>query len=101
MRAIHRAFCGKEPHFVRLPLGPIRALLALIEPLLRPVLPVTAGQLAMFANDSTASPNWLHDRLKGRMRSTEEAIATLVAKELQWVRRRQRAQPPLHQASGR
>lgn len=78
IRAIHRAFYGKEPHFLYLPLDPIRALLALMEPLLRPVLPVTAGQLAVFANDSTVSPNWLHDRLKGRMRSMEETIATLV-----------------------
>ena len=54
-------------------------LLAFVEPVLRPILPVTAGQLALFANDSTASPNWLHDRLKERMHSVEETIATLVS----------------------
>jgi hypothetical protein len=36
---------------VHLPLAPIRALLAALEPALRPWLPLTAGQLATFAND--------------------------------------------------
>jgi nucleoside-diphosphate-sugar epimerase len=81
MRAIHRAFYGKEPRFVPFPLAPIRALLAFMEPVLRPILPVTAGQLALFANDSTVSPNWLHDMLKERMHSVEETIATLVAEK--------------------
>jgi nucleoside-diphosphate-sugar epimerase len=79
MRAIRRAFYGKEPHFISFPLAPVRSLVASMEPVLRPVLPVTAGQLALFANEGTASPNWLHDKLKERMHSMEETIATLVA----------------------
>jgi len=42
---------------VHLPLAPIRALLAALEPALRPVLPLTAGQLATFANDGLPSPS--------------------------------------------
>lgn len=79
MRAIHQACYGKEPFFISFPLAPIRWLLAFVEPVLRPILPVTAGQLALFANNSTASSNWLHDVLKERMHSVEETIATLVA----------------------
>jgi hypothetical protein len=44
-----------------------------------PLMPVTAGQLAVFANDSVASDNWLLDLLRPGMASTEETIARLVA----------------------
>jgi nucleoside-diphosphate-sugar epimerase len=81
MRAIHQAFYGKEPRFISFPLAPVRGLLAFMEPVLRPILPVTAGQLALFANDSTGAPNWLHNRLKRRMHSAEGTIANLVAPE--------------------
>jgi nucleoside-diphosphate-sugar epimerase len=79
--AAHRAFCGKAPRFLSVPLWPIRAPLALVEPLLRATLPITAGQLALFANDSAASPNWVHDRLVKTMRTPEKMIVTLVSKE--------------------
>ncbi|GAH41406.1 unnamed protein product, partial [marine sediment metagenome] len=36
-------------------------------------------QLAVFANDSTASPNWLHDKLMQRMPSAEKTISDLIA----------------------
>ena len=78
MQIAHRQFHGKEPRFLHFPLGPVRTLLAAIEPALRPVLPVTAGQLAVFVNDSTASPNWLYDKLKGRMSKVETIIAGLI-----------------------
>jgi NADH dehydrogenase len=48
---------------VHLPVGPIRALLALVEAPLLPVLPLTAGQLASFVNDSVAAPHPLMDKL--------------------------------------
>ncbi len=85
MRAIHQALYGKEPRFISFPLAPVRGLLAFMEPVIRPMLPVTAGQLALFANDSTASPNWLHSRLKGRMHSVEATIAKLVAEKASLV----------------
>lgn len=82
IRAIHKAHYNKAPRLVPVPLTPIRTLLALSEPLLRPLLPVTAGQLTIFANDGTVTSNWLHDRLKGQMLSVEESIARLVAEEV-------------------
>jgi len=42
---------------MHLPLGPITACLAAVEPALRPLLPVTAGQLASFGNAGTAAPD--------------------------------------------
>jgi nucleoside-diphosphate-sugar epimerase len=81
MRTTHKAFYGKDPHFISFPLAPVRSLLALIEPMLRRILPVTAGQLALFANNSTADPNWLQDILKKQMHSLAEMIAELAEKK--------------------
>jgi NADH dehydrogenase len=47
----------RNAKFLVLPLGPIRGLLALLEGPLLPVLPLTAGQLASFANDGVAAPH--------------------------------------------
>lgn len=52
------------PKFLHLPLKPLRELLALMEPLLLPVMPLTAGMLASFANDGAAAPNPIVDRLR-------------------------------------
>jgi hypothetical protein len=49
-----------------------------MEPVLRPLMPVTAGQLAVFANDSVAAENWLLAELRPAMPSTEDTIAALV-----------------------
>lgn len=54
---------GATPKFLHLPLKPLRALLALMEGPLLPVMPLTAGQLASFANDGVAKPSTLVDRL--------------------------------------
>jgi hypothetical protein len=79
VRVIHRVLKGKEPWLFPVPLLPFRAALGLLEPVARPVLPITAGQLAVFANDSAVTPNWLHCILKDRMRSLEETIASIFA----------------------
>lgn len=76
-----RAQAGKDPaRTVHLPLGPIRCLLALVEKPLLPVLPVTAGQLAAFANDGTAAPNANVDRLLGRDPTRRQACEPAVDK---------------------
>ncbi len=50
-----RALHGSSPaSFVHLPIEPLRTVLALLEPVLLPVLPLTAGQLATFLNDGDA-----------------------------------------------
>lgn len=53
LRRLRVAARGRPGPFLRLPLGPIRGTLALLEPLLLPLLPLTAGQLASFANPGT------------------------------------------------
>lgn len=73
-----RAVRNKPGKLLRIPLGPIRLLLAAMEPLARPLMPVTAGQLAVFANDSVPAPNWLQSELQKTMPSTEALIAALV-----------------------
>jgi NADH dehydrogenase len=70
---------GRHSPILRAPLAPIRAMLALIEPVARPIMPVTAGQLALFANDSVATDNWLMDRLRPGMPTLEDTIADLAA----------------------
>jgi nucleoside-diphosphate-sugar epimerase len=57
---------------VHLPMGPIQALLGVMEPLLLPWLPVTAGQLATFANDGTAAPDPLTAKWHSGMRKIGE-----------------------------
>jgi nucleoside-diphosphate-sugar epimerase len=78
LRAIHKGLKGKQPWLFPVPLFPIRAALRLLESVARPVLPITAGQLALFANDSTVTSNWLHDLIRCRMRSLEEVIHSIV-----------------------
>lgn len=50
--------------FVHLPMEPLRTMLALVEPLLLPLLPLTAGQLATFVNhgDAGQPSAWLTAR---------------------------------------
>jgi NADH dehydrogenase len=79
---IHKAKTGKTSKIVPIPLAPVRMLLALVEPIARPAMPVTAGQLVVFANDSAASPNWLLDELRPTMPTVEQTVARLLASEL-------------------
>ena len=57
MSRLRRAARRRPARFLRLPLPPVRGLLSLLEPVLLPVLPFTAGQLAFFANPSVAVPD--------------------------------------------
>lgn len=50
-----RAARGLAPGILHLPLAPLRRVLALLEPIFLPIMPVTAGQLASFAEDGVAS----------------------------------------------
>lgn len=71
---------GKQSRPVHLPLRPIRSSLALLEPLLLPVLPLTSGQLALFANDSTILPNPFVEARKDRMTDVETALRMAVSR---------------------
>jgi uncharacterized protein YbjT (DUF2867 family) len=64
MRKMREAAGRKPGPLVHIPIGITSALLALLEPLLLSVLPVTAGQLYAFRYDSTAaSTPFLDSRL--------------------------------------
>jgi nucleoside-diphosphate-sugar epimerase len=57
---------------IHLPARPIAACLGLFEPWLRPLLPITAGQLASFTNPGTISPDpWVEARQAGMKRVDE------------------------------
>jgi uncharacterized protein YbjT (DUF2867 family) len=79
LEMIQDALHGKPGRIVNMPLGLIRAPLALIEPIARPLMPVTAGQLAVFANDSVPAENWLLARIRADMPSTRDMISALLA----------------------
>lgn len=57
LRRIRSAAGKGRARVMHVPLGPVRAALALVEPLLLPVMPLTAGQLATFAEDGVAEPS--------------------------------------------
>ena len=60
---------------VHLPLAPVRAALGLVEPFLLPLLPLTAGQLASFANDGSAQGDDASGRRRVRDVLAEDAAA--------------------------
>ncbi|MFN3746386.1 MAG: NAD-dependent epimerase/dehydratase family protein [Hyphomicrobiaceae bacterium] len=78
LKLTQQALRDKPGKLLRIPLAPVRTLLAALEPVARPVMPVTAGQLAVFANDSVAADNWLQATLWKAMPSIEELITRLV-----------------------
>jgi NADH dehydrogenase len=59
---------------IHLPLAPLAACLAAIEPLLLPVLPITAGQLASFSDAGTAAPNPFVARRQASMRGIDAML---------------------------
>ena len=76
---LHRELTGKTARFLRFPLAPVQWGLALIEPVARPVMPATAGQLAVFANPSTAAENWLMADLAPDMTGLDRMLTEAAA----------------------
>ena len=74
MTGIRRIRFGKEPRSVHLPLRFIRGSLALLERFALPLLPLTSGQLALFANDSTTVPSPFVEARKKSMRDVETSL---------------------------
>ncbi len=75
-----RALDGAAPtRFFHLPLEPLRTMLALVEPLLLPILPLTAGQLATFVNhgDAGQPSAWLTARQASLPRTMTD-LATML-----------------------
>ncbi|MEO7965482.1 MAG: NAD(P)-dependent oxidoreductase, partial [Gemmatimonadaceae bacterium] len=53
--AIRAARALPARRVISVPLGVVRTVLGIVEPIARPLLPITAGQLAAFVNDSIAA----------------------------------------------
>ncbi|OGQ77589.1 MAG: hypothetical protein A3F90_06420 [Deltaproteobacteria bacterium RIFCSPLOWO2_12_FULL_60_19] len=72
--AVHARMSGKRPKVIHVPLKPMLSLLGLLEPGLRHVLPVTAGQLSAFYQDGTIEPNRLFRRHSATMKRIPEML---------------------------
>ncbi|MET0181519.1 MAG: NAD-dependent epimerase/dehydratase family protein [Caulobacterales bacterium] len=77
LNAVRRQIVGKSAPVIRAPLALARFPLAMVEPVARPFLPVTAGQMALFANDSIAKPNWLMTALQPSLPTTAALLEKL------------------------
>ncbi len=77
LTGVRQRLRGTRTPVLHLPLTPLRYALATLEPLLFSVLPLTAGQLAAFANDSVARPHPLTTALRPGMRSIDQMLAAL------------------------
>jgi len=75
LRRIRRTMTGGEGPIFHLPLGPARMLLGALEPFLFEVLPLTAGQLASFANPGTARADPLISQLHPPQLGLPEMLA--------------------------
>jgi nucleoside-diphosphate-sugar epimerase len=76
LREVRRSLTGREGPMLHLPLGPARALLGVLEQVLFNALPITAGQLASFANPGTARANPLIDQLHSPRLGLSEMLAS-------------------------
>jgi NADH dehydrogenase len=72
-----RAVRGSDPKVVHLPVRAMIAVLSALEPMLLPVLPVTAGQLSAFVHDGVAEAVGLWDELPAPRRGVDEMVAEL------------------------
>jgi NADH dehydrogenase len=71
---IRRKLGIRNARLVHLPAGPTAAFLGLLEPVLRPLLPVTAGQLASLTSDGTAVPDSLVALWQSGWRKIDEML---------------------------
>jgi NADH dehydrogenase len=75
LRRMRQAVGRRPGPVIHLPLRTTRKLLGNLERPLFPLLPMTAGQLSVFAEDSTAAASSLWQRLAPRMKRIDEMIA--------------------------
>jgi len=79
LRRIRQALGRRTGPLLHLPLGLCRRTLGLLEGFLRPLLPVTAGQLSTFSEDGTVQGNPLFQRLAPRMKRIDEMLALAIS----------------------
>ena len=73
---MRRAAGVRNAQVIHLPVRPIAICLAAVEPLLRPLLPLTAGQLASFVNSGAAVPDPCVAKWQGAMRRIDGMLAS-------------------------
>jgi len=78
LRRTHRRKKGSNAPLLRLPGKLGIAVLSKLEPLLLPVLPLTAGQLYSFVYDSVAKPNRLLERHAASMKNVDAILDHLL-----------------------
>lgn len=79
LHRIRMRVSGRRGGLVHVPLAPLRPLLAALEPALLPLLPFSAGQLAAFANDSTAEQHPLLDNLLPQMKTIDTMLEVVTS----------------------
>lgn len=75
---VHRRKRGGSATFLRIPLRLSMSVTAALEKPLLPLLPVSAGQLHVFAFDSTAAPNRLLERHVRSMKNVDAMLDDLL-----------------------
>ena len=80
VRRIRKSLGLGDARVLHLPAKLMIRVLALVEPVLLPVLPVSAGQLYPFVYDSVAAANPLSERLAAGMRDVDGILAELAAR---------------------
>ncbi|MFQ5697636.1 MAG: NAD-dependent epimerase/dehydratase family protein [Myxococcota bacterium] len=76
LERIRKARGGGRMRPLHLPLAPTRSLLRGLEPILRPLLPITAGQLETFAQGGVAAPSALAESLRANLRPLDDSLTS-------------------------
>ena len=74
LKQIHFHLYRKQASCIHIPRAPLITALSLVERFSYSMLPVSVGQLAVFANDGTISPNDVFAQHAGRMKGIEEML---------------------------
>jgi NADH dehydrogenase len=77
LTSIHALYHPGQSRTLHIPLRPMLMLLSLLEKPFRAVLPVTAGQLCAFYNDSTIEPNSVVESHKPQMKSIDQMLCAI------------------------
>ncbi len=78
MQKLHLLQGGERARTVHLPLMPVRSTLGFIERISLALTPLTAGQIATFANDGIALPNAFVKSRTAAMKSVDVMLAAVV-----------------------
>ena len=78
LKKVHRLYCHDEPRVVHLPYQPIKWVLSVVEGHLSSLLPINAGQLAVFIQDGTITDNRLYRKQRPRMKDIDAILRLLV-----------------------